>query len=34
MKEIKIVVPENGEKLSVNASELHEELLNYRLKCM
>lgn len=27
MKEIKFVVPENGEKLSANASELHAELL-------
>lgn len=27
MKEIKIIVPENGEKLSVNVSDLHEELL-------
>lgn len=27
MKEIKFVIPENGEKLSANASELHAELL-------
>ena len=27
MKEIKFIIPENGEKLSANADELHEELL-------
>jgi len=27
VKEIKFVVPENGERLSANASELHTELL-------
>lgn len=27
MKEIKFVVPENGEKLSANANDLHAELL-------
>lgn len=27
MKEIKFVVPENGEKLCANADELHRELL-------
>lgn len=27
MKEIKFVIPENGEKLSANAGELHAELL-------
>ena len=27
MKEIKFIIPENGEKLSANANELHTELL-------
>lgn len=27
MKEIKFVIPENGEKLSTNSSDLHAELL-------
>ena len=27
VKEIKFIIPENGEKLSANADELHKELL-------
>ena len=27
MKEIKFIIPENGEKLSANVDELHKELL-------